>query len=855
MWFFSEEFDETPPSASLALDFSATIPAPFSLTRSTAGMGRDSAGRWVSFPANAPRTWRHPTLPARTYTLIEPARTQLIYRNRQPVLTNVQGTSTVDAAVQTPFGTGAVKFIPNTTSAQHGWNLYFSNVNHAAAIPDNTTVGLTAVLKPTGSYIDISFFILNRNGVYSSVRASLTGNGSIVSTTGVSSATIQPDTDGFYTINIVNNYQSGTTAPSFHSGFHNATGTRTFAGDGTTGYYLAYIGAEIGSEATSPILNPGLTPVDRGEDILSSSGQWVSSGQKSIGLTYVPLGQDTDTIISLSGTDSINMTNSPASVSVLGISGGQEAFSISGAAPQSGTERTVVASIGTSGISVAQNGLVAGTGTLSTTIPSNFSAVRIGARTDGSAPGPMLVSLLKFWSTPLPQDAAISYSLDLEQDFEETVKPSVTVQPTLTVIPSATTVSITVVLTGESTGMEISYSTANGTAVAGSHYAGTSGIAVIPPGEIFVTVNIGLLTRDPLTDRKFTFILNSATGATIENAVCEILLLHQVPEGSAAATSLTMGASLPAELSLSRASTAWTRNSTGVWTSVAANDYRRHYLSSTVSGLLLEPAQAEQRLFDSVDPSFVAAAGTRSVVTTETTPTGNRYLQFREDTTSNRHGVTATLSASNSDMPTGDFTTTLIVRPIVRRYVSLTVLGTDNISRTIVFDLSGAGAIVTTGVPDPVSIERDPFRNTWYEISLSRSQSASAGVPATITLSSCEATGSVTVTGATTSGFDIAHIQVEPGAGKSSPIIVTAASAKTVRAADVLKAAGTWHQRQSYSLGMRFRRLRSFPASQRLWMAKDVSGQVGGVVVENGVLTPDVPAATIMSLPEDNDVT
>ena len=853
MWFFSEQFDETPPSASLALDFSTEIPQPFTLARNSTGLGRDSSGRWVSFAANTPRSWQHPTVPNRRYTLIEPARTQLVYRSRQPVLTNVQGTNSVDAAVQTPFGTGAVKFVPNTTSTQHGWNLFFGNANHATTIADNTTVSLTAVMKPSGVYKDVSFFILNRNNVYSSVRVSLVDAGSIVSSTGVLAATIEPDTDDFYTITIVNNFQSGTTAPSFNGGFHNEAGTRTFAGDGVSGFYLAYIGAEAGTEATSPIITPGVLTVTREADVLSSGSAWVQSGAKSIGLTYIPLGRDTDTILGISGTDSINLSNSMGVLTLSGTSGGQEAFSITGAAPDPKVERTVVAAIGQSGASVAQNGAVTGTDTLSAGIPGTFSTVRIGARTDGSAPGPLLMYLLKFWNTALSVDAAVSYSLDLEQDFEETDRPTVTIQPTLTVIPTATSFSLSVLITGELIGTEISYSTLDGTALAGTHYVAASGTLVIQPGEISATINIGLLAREPVLDKTFKISLNSASGATIENAVCEVLLLHQVPAGSAASTIMTFGATLPPEMSLSRTSPAWTRNSTGVWTSVAANGYRRHYISSTVSGLLLEPAPAEQRLFDSVDPAFTASAGTRSVVTTETTPTGNRYLQFREDATTNNHRLSTTLSSSNSDMPTGDFTTTIIIRPVSRRYVSLTVQGIDNIPRTVVFDLSGAGAVVTTGLSSPVTIERDAFRNTWYEISLARPQSASAGVSASIAISSSDGNGSTSIQGATSSGFDIAHVQVEPGAGKSSPIIVTGASAKTVRAADILKATGTWHQRQSYSFGMRFRRLSDFPASQRLWMAKDVSGQAAGVTVQNGIITADAPAAMIASLGRDED--
>jgi hypothetical protein len=853
MWFFNEEFDETPSSANFAADFSSAVQEPFSLTRASSGMGRDTDGRWMDFAANIARPWRHPVTQDRPYILVEPERTQLVYRSRQPVLTNVQGTSSVDAAVQTPFGTGAVKFVPNTTSTQHGWNLFFGNAAHATAIAENTTLALTAVMRPTGAYTDVMFFLLNKTGIYSTVRVSLTGAGSVVSQSGVISVEISRDTDSFYTITMVNNYQAGTSTTSFNGGFLNQDGTRTFAGDGTSGFYLAYIGAEIGTETTSPIITPTTVPVTRAADILTASTGWLQTGDKSIGLNYIPMGRARDTILSVTGTDQITLSNDTGTVSLSGVRGGQETIAISGSAPLTGVDRTVVVVLGSTGASMSQNGLVVGTDDQVSGVPGTFSALRIGAGTDGSSAGPVLVRLLKFWGSPLAQDAALTYSRDLSQDFEEPDRQTVSVQPTLSVPPGPSSVSLTVVVAGNLAGTVVSYHTVNDTAVAGVHFLGASGTVVIPPGETFGIISVGLLGRDPVTDRKFRIVLDTATQAIIGAGVCEILLIREVPAGSSASTSLTFGATLPADISLSRASAAWTRNSTGVWTSVASNGYRRHYLSASVSGFLIEPAPAEQRLFDSVDPTFAASGGTRALVTSETTPTGNRYLQFRENTALSAHGVTATLTSANSDMPAGDVTVTVIIRPVSRRYVTLTLKGIDNISQSVTFDLSDAGAVLTAGVINPVSIERDAFRNTWYEISFSRAQASSAGVSAVLSLTSSDVNRSTSVQGATTSGFDICHVQLTPGVGKSSPILVTAASAKTVRAADIVKATGTWHQRQTYSLGMRFRRLSDHPATQRLWMAKDVSGQVGGVTVQNGVMVADAPAATILSLDPEDD--
>jgi hypothetical protein len=697
------------------------------------------------------------------------------------------------------------------------------------------------------------FFLLNKTGVYSTVRVSLTGTGSVVSQSGVIAVEVTRDTDSFYTITMVNDYQAGTSATSFHGGFLNLEGTRTFAGDGTSGFYLAYIGAEIGTESTSPIITPTTTTVTRSADILTASTGWIQAGDKSIGLNYIPLGRSRDTILSVTGTDQLSLSNEAETVSVSGTRGGQETLSIIGSAPPRGGDRTVVLAMGSGGAAMSQNGTVVGTDDVVSGVPSTFSALRIGAAVDGSSSGPILVRLLKFWPTPLSEDAAITYSRDLSQDFEEPSRQTVSVQPTLSIPPGQSSAALSVVVSGDPVGTTVTYRTINGTAVSGIDFLGATGTLVIPPGETFGIISIGLLNRDPIADKSFRIVLDAATDAVVSGGICDVLLIREVPAGSSASTSLVFGATLPTDISLSRASAAWTRNSTGVWTSVAANGYRRHYLSASVSGLLIEPAPAEQRLFDSVDPTFVVSGGTRAVVTSETTPTGNRYLQFRENTALSAHSVTATLTSSNSDMPTGEFTVTAIVRPISRRYVTLTVKGIDNIPQSVTFDLSGAGAILTAGVTVPVSIEQDPFRNTWYEISISRAQGSSAGVSAAISLSSSDVNRSTSVQGATSSGFDICHVQLTPGVGKSSPIIVTAASAKTVRARDVVKATGSWHQRQTYSLGMRFRRLSNYPATQRLWMAKDVSGGVGGVTVQNGVMVADVPAATILTLDPEED--
>src|SRR5688500_8146391 len=129
-WFFSEETEETLPAAQRDALFEAALPSGFTLARAAAALGRDNTGRWVSFAANALRTWYNPVSPTDPMMIVEPERTQYVYRSRQPTPTAVQSTIAYDSTVQTPFGLGALTVVPNTTSAAHGYNLFFGNVSH-----------------------------------------------------------------------------------------------------------------------------------------------------------------------------------------------------------------------------------------------------------------------------------------------------------------------------------------------------------------------------------------------------------------------------------------------------------------------------------------------------------------------------------------------------------------------------------------------------------------------------------------------------------------------------------------------------------------------------------------------------
>lgn len=803
-------------------------------------MGRNDSGRWVSFPANTLRSWYHPTTLETRYTLVEPERTQLLSRTRQPTLTAIQSSVSIDSAVQTPFGSGSTLYVPSTENTAHGWNLFFGTDSHGAALVDNATIALSAVMRPTGIYTNVTFLLLNKTGIYSSVRVSLEGNGSVISSIGVISAEVRPDTDNFYAIEIVNNYGTGTAIPSFNAGFHNQAGAQVFAGNGTAGFYLAYIGAEAGTEATSPIINAGTSVLTRPADILSATTEWVSSGAKTFGLTYVPMGKASATVLDIAGPDRITIANGPASVSLAARVGSEQNLTISAAAPPSRTERTVVAALAPGAVTLAQDGIIVGSDNPGTKVPDFFSEIRVGDSVSGGSGGPLLIKLIKYWSDDLQQESLISWSNDLTQDVDTDYKMSVTVQPVMTIPSSSTKVFLLVLLSGDPSGTTVSYSTVDETAVAGTDYIGISGQIIIPPGDTSAVISVDLMPRGSVEDKTFRIVLTGAKEAEIANGVCLVRLLRKRQEWAPASPRIAFGATLPADVSLTRASPSWTRDSTGVWTQVAANSYRRHYVAAGSSGLLIEGA-SEQCLFDSVDPAFTATGGTRTIDTSEVTPTGSRHIKFRESTATSQHMLSLTIGPATGVTPVGAFTTTVIIRPVVRRYFSLFIRGADNMPRTVSVDLTGQG--VSTAVPAGLSVlvERDAFRTDWYSISISQPQSVSAGVPVTIDLRCSLQDGSTSFTGTASNGFDLCHVQVEPGTVGSSPIIVSGATDRTVRAVDIVKAAGTWHQRQSYSLGMRFRRLKETPAIQRLWMAKDTSSQTMGVSIVNGEIVGDIP--------------
>jgi hypothetical protein len=901
MWFFQEDTNEILPAASRTFEFGGAVPTGITLQRDAVALGRNNSGRWVAVAANQPRTWYHPITLNGPYTIVEPARTQLIFRTRQPTFTSVQATLVQDSTVQTPFGSGALRITPNTTNAFHGWDCIFGNASHAAVLPDAVTIAVTAVLKPTGTYSSIGLFLTAKSGAIASARFLLQGNGAVISSNGLAGASITRDTDGFYTLTAVNDYGTGTTAPALQMNVYDPGGNRAFSGDGTSGFWLAYAGAEVGSEVTSPILNTGTSTVIRPADILTTSVDWVTSGDKTFGVEYIPYASGSATVLHLSGADSIQIDNDASSIIYSVSTGGTVSTNLSGPAPPPTTARTVVFTNATNGFLLSQDGFILGSDGTGTAA-SSFTTFRIGARSDGSRAMPMLLRRLKFWNTALALSAVQSYSVDLSQTGVAAIVPEATVQPDLTVLPAATTVSLLVVLIGKPTGGTVTYRTLDGTALASRDYVGSQGTVTFAVGQSSAVITVGLLTRSVISDRTFRIEIQAGAGVTIGNGVCNVLLLSTESASLDTSTRLVLTTALPDGLSLSRSSTAWSRNEFGMWTAIPANGFRRHYTAPGVSGLLMEASAAEQRLFDSFDPGWIPSAGVLALssAVAETavrefsdeyspeyvspepvhefteeynfeydvadaqgfsqdfsreftgefpiidpntsSPTGTRYLRFRETATTAEHRISVTLTSANCDIPTGTVTVSVILRPVNRRWLRLTFRGIDNIVRATHVDLVGAGTVLAVDSGVTATVENDPIMVGWYRVALTRTQSITANVAPQVTVTVTDSTQLTTLAGDPSNGFDLCHLQVEPAANMSSPILVTGAVARTHRAADILMASGIWYQQANYTLGIRFIRLRDTPTVQRIWMAKDTEGGVNGVFSHGDVLTADDPA-------------
>ena len=73
----------------------------------------------------------------------------------------------------------------------------------------------------------------------------------------------------------------------------------------------------------------------------------------------------------------------------------------------------------------------------------------------------------------------------------------------------------------------VSYSTANGTAVANSDYTAASGTLTFQPGETSRTISVSIKgDRKREADETFSVQLSNAVGATIEDASATVTILN-----------------------------------------------------------------------------------------------------------------------------------------------------------------------------------------------------------------------------------------------------------------------------------------------------------------------------------------
>ncbi len=859
-WFLSQgaAAPSTLPAAAEDWFATASLPPEWTLSRPAAALGRGTDGRWASYAADLPRPFHDPSTLAYRGILVEgAAATQIVHRSRSPagavgVAANAATIST-DASVQTPFGMGCTRIVPTTANAQHGFNSTFGGAE-GAAVADGATVTIRAVAKPLGTaYPNIEFFLRDRAGAYRAVSFSLAGPGSVLANANALAATIRADTDGFYEILITAGVGTGTSSPACNMLVEPAAGTRNYAGDGTSGTLLAYLGAEAAGEASSPILTD-TGSATRPAETLSSSTEWLGPGPRSFALRYAPLSAGAQTVLHASGPDLVELRHGTGTVTYVAMAGGAASAQITAAAPAPGVERTAVLVAALNEFRLAQDGATVGTDSTGN-VPAALPAMRIGSGAGGAGAGALLLRRMKYWRDGLSGPEAEAFSGDITIPGAAPAVPVLDIQAARTATPAETTVTLVVTLTGEPTGPSVGWRTVNGTATAGTDFVGAGGVARFAPGAYSAQVTVALAARSTEADRTFAIELTGPDGATLGTARCTVTLQRVVQQGPAAAVQNTFGATLPPEWTLTRASPARTRNSAGNWVAVNANVHRHHYLAPGVSGLLVQSATSEQRLYDAVNPGWTATASTVVLDTTTATAFGSRSVKWRKDDSVGAHLLAVELLPAKCDMPTGEFSLGMTVRPHGERYWSVVTKGIDNVWKEAVYDLDAAGAVVYQDSGALATVERDPFFTDTYNLTLNRSQAATAGVNAEIQVFPCDAFGNLASGGGTSRGIDVLHMQLEPGPSVGVPIVTTGTeTAKVTRFGDVLKATGTWFQRQSYSLGIRYVRLRPAPDVQTVLHVRDTANSTTAdaqhLLVESGelILRPRTGSTTLATV-------
>lgn len=835
-WVHVEDEELFLPAAVSDYVFTDGLPDEWTFTRAGAALGRGPDGRWASYAANVIRPHHHPVTKQNLGVLLEPSRTQLFTTPRPLAATAVQSAFTVDTTTQTPFGLGGRLVIPNTTSAFHGFDLFFGAANRASAIPDGSVVSLMLVFKPVGNFSRGMILPQLKTGTYQSVEFTTADGGSILSSS-VLKASIAPDTDGFFRLEATIAYGSGASTGSANFGMRTAEGARTFAGDGTSGVLIAYYGAEIGPECTSPIIPAGGITA-RPEDNLRSGTTWLPAGPKVFALQYTPLSSDNQVVLGTDGADGVELSTSDRAVYYTTATPAGGVGPLTGTAPAAGIERTTAFTAMRNYFLLVQNGALLAHSE-NGQLPNDITGIRLGARPAGGLAGPLLVRRLKFWKREMDRDVLSVFSKDIATPGIAPVLPIIDVQPTRSIPATETAIAMTVTLTGAPTGASVNYRTADGTAIAGVDYTAVTGTLRFPLGENTATINIPLGTRSLLEARSFSLDLFSPVDAVLGTTRCVITLVKAAPTAHAPLKATTFDGPLSADWSLTRSTPGWSRNSSGVWTQVPAGQPRIHNFAPNEIGILVEPATT-QCLFESLNFGYLLNS-TQTIITTTQTPVSMRTKQWRETAITGNHLFRALWANTAATWPTGDFILWLLCKPVgPRTRYRMAVKGIDNIFRGAIFEMSGEGAVISTTAADVIAtIEPEPFWPGVYRIGIAKPQATNAGVAAEFDIGPVDPANanSTTTVGNTAYGLDFYHFQCEPGLFWTSPIPVVTAAAVTTRDADVLKAAGTWYRRESFAMGVQFTRLNNTPNSQRIVQFRDIAPAVDdfGVLIANGI--------------------
>lgn len=840
-WCHIPDDDPVIPAADSDFIFGGAVPAGWEFTRSVAALSRGGDGRWATYPINTPRSYHDPISKKNLGTLIEPQRTNLIYSSRPLVSTAKNVTVTQDTTTQTPFGIGATRMVDNATVGSHGFDMVFGASGRAAAIADNSVVSIQVSLKPIGSLTRGIFFCQMKTGVYKTVEFSTAGGGYIVSHS-VQDARIDPDTDGFFVLYFTVAYGAGTAAlGGANLSFQLDDGNRSYAGDGTRGFLIAFMGAEIGGSCTSPILSSNAasnTPITRTEDVLTSAADWLTPGEVSFGIDYTSLSYDPLVVFSAAGAEQVELSHdAPQSVVYSAVTVDAAVGPLRGISPLPGIDRTVVMTAGYQEYWLTQDGKRLAFSQLGFP-PKSLDSVRIGARVGGGIAGRLLLRRIKFWRSALDREVAVAFSRDLTIPGIAPVLPVLEVQATRTVDPATSIFLFPVTLTGAPTGAKFSYRTVDGTAKAGIDYTAISGTVSLEPGDSIWSITVPLLTRSLTETRSFTLEIYAPTGAVIGNATCTIILTKSTPTAHAPLKLVNFTGPLSADWAITRSTQGYARGADGIWGPVPANQPRIHYLSAGNAGILIEPATT-QCLFESAYFGYLLNS-TKTNVTAQT-PVGNRLVQWRETVTNGNHLFRAAWNTTAATWPTGDFILWAIIKPVgPRTRYRFSVKGIDNVFANGVFDLTGNGTVVSTSAANVIGyVEPEALAPGWYRVGIAKTQTVSANVSAEFDIGPLDpATNSTTLAGNTAYGLDMCHFQCEPGLFWTSPIPVNSLTVVTPRAADVLKAAGGWQSRESFALGVKFTRLGEVPASQRIVQFRDISPAVDdfGILSVSGVV-------------------